>query len=74
MQFLLQGRGFDGIGLFPVGLVALVLAVVFAYWVYTDATGRGSDDAALWALVVGILTLLTIVGGLVALLVYVWKR
>lgn len=70
---VLQGGGF-GFDLFSAGLIALILAVVLGYWVYTDATKRGNDNAMLWALVVGILTLLTIVGGLIGLAVYVWKR
>lgn len=35
--------------LFALGLLALWLYVT--YWVYTDATDRGMDPAALWALV-----------------------
>jgi hypothetical protein len=45
-----------------------------AYWVYTDAEKRGDDRAALWALAVGGLTVLTGLGGLVALAVYLWQR
>ncbi len=73
MLNVLQGGGF-GFDLFLGGLLALILAVVLGYWVYKDATKRGNDNAMLWALVVGILTLLTIVGGLIGLLVYVWQR
>lgn len=67
-------QGGIGLDLFSVGLIALVLAAVLGYWVYTDATKRGDDDAVLWALAVGVLTLLTIVGGLLGLAVYIWKR
>lgn len=73
MITVLQGGGF-GFDLFSAGLIALVLAVVLGYWIYTDATKRGNDNAVLWALVVGILTLLTIVGGLLGLVIYIWKR
>ncbi|WP_338741905.1 hypothetical protein [Haloplanus salilacus] len=41
---------------------------------YTDATKRGDDRAALWSLAVGVLTIVTGVGGLLALAVYVWQR
>ncbi|MCQ4332061.1 hypothetical protein KM295_00890 [Natronomonas sp. F2-12] len=56
------------------GLFVLVIAAAMAYWVYTDAEKRGKDNALLWGLGVGILTLLTLLGGIVALIVYVWKR
>ena len=45
-----------------VGLLVLGIAAVVAYRVYEDATGRGRDDAALWALGIGVLTLLTVTG------------
>jgi hypothetical protein len=57
-----------------IGLVALVIPFVLAYWVYNDAEKRGDDRAALWALAVGGLTVLTGLGGLVALAVYLWQR
>ncbi len=53
-------------------LVALPFAL--AYWTYTDAERRGEDNAALWALAVGGLTVTTFLGGFVALAVYVWQR
>lgn len=56
------------------GLVMIVIAVILAYWVYKDATGRGRDNALLWALGIGILTLLTLLGGLIALAVYIYTR
>lgn len=71
---ILQVFGLDGSNLFSMGFVVLLVAVVLTYWVYNDATGRGTDNAALWALGVGILTLLTLVGGLLAFAVYIWKR
>lgn len=55
-------------------LFFVIGAFVLAYWVYNDATGRGDDDAALWALATGGLTLLSFFGGLLALAVYVWQR
>lgn len=57
-----------------IGLLLLVVPFVLAYWVYTDATERGNDNAALWALAVGGLTFLTFFGGLLALAVYIWDR
>lgn len=56
------------------GLIMIVLAVILAYWVYQDATGRGRDNALLWSLGIGILTLLTLIGGLIALAVYIYTR
>jgi len=69
----LQGNP-GGSGLLSIGLLILVFAVVFAYWVYTDATERGRDNALLWALAIGILTLLTLIGGLIGLGVYIYTR
>jgi hypothetical protein len=63
--------------LFIVGVIALlvlVLPFVLAYWVYSDASVRGDENAALWALAVGGLTLLTFFGGFLALAVYIWDR
>lgn len=57
-----------------IGLVFLLVPFVLTYWVYTDATRRGDDNAALWAVAVGGLTFLTFFGGLLALVVYVWDR
>jgi len=57
-------------------LLVLLIALPFAlaYWTYTDAERRGEDNAALWALAVGALTVTTLVGGFVALAVYIWQR
>ena len=52
----------------------VVLPFVLAYWTYKDAERRGDDNAALWALAVGGLTVTTLVGGFVALAVYIWQR
>lgn len=57
-----------------IGLIFLIIPFALAYWVYTDAEGRGNDNAALWALAVGVLTVLTFVGGVLALVVYLWQR
>jgi hypothetical protein len=57
-----------------VGLLSLVLPFVMAYWVYNDAERRGDDDAALWAVAVGVLTITTFFGGFLALAVYIWQR
>lgn len=45
-----------------------------AYWVYNDAEGRGDDNAALWSLAVGVPTLFTSFGGILALAVCLWQR
>lgn len=66
--------GNAGGNLITVGLIVLIIAVVLAYWVYKDATGRGQDNAILWALGIGILTLLTLVGGLIGLGIYIYTR
>lgn len=58
----------------PFGVIVLVIAAILAYWVYKDATGRGRDKALLWALGIGILTLLTLIGGLIGFGVYIYTR
>lgn len=60
--------------LLVIGLFLLVVPFVMAYWVYTDASSRGNDNAALWAVAVGGLTYLTLFGGVLALVVYIWDR
>ena len=54
-------------------VLVLFLLVPFglSYWVYTDAAQRGRDNAALWAVVVFGLTVTTLIGGLVAVGVYI---
>jgi hypothetical protein len=52
----------------------LVLTFVMAYWVYSDAVKRGNYNGAYWALAVVALSFLTLVGGVVVLAVYVWRR
>jgi hypothetical protein len=66
-----------GTELLVIGLISILLLVVplaLAYWVYTDAQKRGNDNAALWAVIVGGLTVTTFFGGFVALAVYIWDR
>jgi hypothetical protein len=63
-----------GSGLLTFGVVVTVIAAVLAYWVYKDATGRGRDKALLWAVGVGVLTLLTLIGGLIGFGVYLYTR
>ncbi|MDZ7700808.1 MAG: hypothetical protein U5J98_01380 [Halobacteriales archaeon] len=60
--------------LVSVGVLVLIVAGVLAYWVYKDAMERGRDNAALWAVGIGILTLLTLIGGLIGLDVYIYTR
>jgi len=55
-------------------LVPIVLGFVLAYWVYNDAERRGDENATLWTLVVGVLTITTFFGGLLAFAVYIWQR
>ena len=47
--------------LFLVGLVVFLASLAAAYWVYTDAKNRGSENAAIW----GVLTLLGFFTGFV---------
>ena len=56
------------------GLIFLIIPFVMAYWVHTDAERRGEENGALWALAVGALTFLTLFGGILALVVYIWQR
>ena len=58
-----------------IGLViGLLIPLALGYFVYNDATNRGDDNAALWAVVVAGLTAVTFFGGLAALAVYIWQR
>jgi len=56
------------------GLILLIVPFALAYWVYTDATRRDNDHAALWAIAVGGLGYLTFFGGILAFAVYLWDR
>jgi len=67
MQLLQAGNA----GLLSAGVLVLLIAFVLAYYVYTDATERNRDNAVLWALDIGVLTLLTLVGGVLVFGVYV---
>ncbi|WP_265108850.1 hypothetical protein [Halosolutus halophilus] len=74
LQFGFPG-GIELLVLFGIFLVVpVVLGFVLAYWVYTDADGRGDENAALWALAVGVLLITTFFGGLLAFAVYIWQR
>lgn len=70
LQFGIPG----GPELVIVGLLFLIVPFVMAYWVYTDAEQRGEEHGAFWALAVGALTFLTLFGGILALVVYIWQR
>jgi len=48
-------------------LVALAIQIAIAVWVYRDAKGRGMDNAVL-------LTILTVVTGVLGLLIYLLMR
>lgn len=56
-----------------IGLLVIV-PFVLTYWVYTDAEKRNNDNAVLWALAVGLFTILTFFGGILVLIVYIWNR
>jgi hypothetical protein len=77
LQFGLPG-GPELLIVFLVGLVLFVVSVVAAagasYWVYTDATERGRDDAALWAVGTLLGFLVAGVGGIAVLVVYLLVR
>lgn len=66
--------GLELIVIFFIFILLLAIPVALAYWVYTDATARGNDNAALWAVAVAGLTALTFVGGIAALVVYLLQR
>ena len=55
-------------------LIGLLVPLALGYFVYNDATNRGDDNAALWAVIVAGLTAVTFLGGLVALAIYFWQR
>lgn len=57
-----------------IGVLALIVPFVLAWWVYNDAERRGNENAALWAIAVGGLTFLTFFGGILAFVVYLWDR
>lgn len=71
---LLQMGNPGGTDLLSFGVLVLIIAAVLAYWVYKDATGRGRDKPLLWALGIGVLTLLTLIGGLIGFGVYLYTR
>ena len=73
LQFGMPG-GPELVIVLMIGVMLLVVPFVLAYWVYTDASARGDDNATLWALIVGGLGLFTFFGGFLALAVYVWDR
>lgn len=68
-----------GIPIGPELLIILMLALVavpfvLAIWVYQDATERGNDSAAIWAILVGGLGFLTFFGGILAFVIYLLDR
>lgn len=75
MTVLLFGPvGPDFTSFLLVSLIGLLFTIGMAYWVYNDAEQRGNDNAALWALAVASLTILTFFGGFIALAIYLWDR
>lgn len=73
LQFGVPG-GIELLIVLILGVFFLILPFVLAYWVYNDATQRGNENAALWAVAVGGLTFLTFFGGILTLVVYIWDR
>lgn len=69
LQYSLPG----GVEILIILIVLLLLAIAPAIWVYRDAKKRGMN-AALWAAIVGGSLLIGLVPGVVALVVYLWKR
>ena len=57
-----------------IALLFLLIPIGLGYWVYNDAKSRGRDNAVLWAVVVFGLTFTTLIGGLVAVGVYIYTR
>ena len=56
-------------------VLVLVVPFVVAYWVYNDAEAHGEENAALWAVVAGLASIVaTPIGGMVVVAVYVWQR
>ena len=56
-------------------LLTFALAFALAYYVYNDAEERGEDNAALWAVVAGLATIVASpVAGVLVFAVYVWQR
>jgi hypothetical protein len=76
-MYPLQAPAPGGLELILILLIFVLLLVIpigLAYWVYKDATSRGDDNAVVWAIAVGGLTAVTLIGGIVALVVYVLQR
>lgn len=72
---LLQNGVPLGFGLLIVlGLIFLAIPAILAYWVYQDASARGDDRAAFWAIAVGGLGYLTFFGGILAFAIYLVDR
>lgn len=71
---ILQFGDIGGSQFLTFGFVVLIIAALLGYWVYTDASKRGKDNATLWGVAVAILTLLTLLGGLIAFAYYLYTR
>lgn len=64
----------DGLTAFLFALLSIAVAVVAGYAVYVDASRRGNSNAVLLGLFIGFFTVLGIVPGFVALLLYPYGR
>lgn len=60
-----------GVEIVLFGVLNLVIALLVGFWVYRDASRRGNGAAALWAVAVGVASLLlSIVGFLLVFVLY----
>ncbi|MFC7020831.1 MULTISPECIES: hypothetical protein [Haloarcula] len=52
-------------------LVGLAILVGASYWVYSDASKRGNDNAVIWAIATGFGFFLGLLPGLLVIILYV---
>ncbi|ESP88946.1 hypothetical protein [Candidatus Halobonum tyrrellensis] len=70
---LLFGALPGGVELALLGVINLVIALLVGYWVYRDASRRHNDNAALWAIGVGLASLfLSLIGFLIVFALYLF--
>lgn len=56
-------------------LLIVLLPIAIGYAMYRYASARGDDNAALWAVIAAVASLVaTPLGGLLVFVVYVWQR
>lgn len=59
---------------FLISVVGLVVLVGATYWVYTDATNRGDDNAVLWAAGTAAGFFFGLLPGVLVVVIYVLTR